>query len=51
MVFDDIMDEVKRKYELRPRLNVPKFKREDVLMSLDNDRREEPKVPKISRKR
>nr|KUM48008.1 hypothetical protein ABT39_MTgene5003 [Picea glauca]QHR86568.1 hypothetical protein Q903MT_gene571 [Picea sitchensis] len=44
MVSDNIMAEVRIKYELRPRLNAPNFRREEVPRGYENIRREEPKV-------
>jgi hypothetical protein len=44
MVSDNIIVEVRRKYELRPKLNTPNFKREEMPKKPKNARREETQV-------
>jgi hypothetical protein len=50
MVFDNIISEVRRKYELIFNLNALNFNREEIPRRLENNRREEPKVIETMRK-
>jgi hypothetical protein len=50
MVSDNIMVEVRRKYELIPQLNASNFRREEVPRQLENTRKEVPRVAKVPRR-
>jgi len=50
MVSENIMAEVRRKYELRPRLNSSNFRREEASRHPENARKEVPKATKIPRR-